>query len=239
MAGIAEQSETVHLTTLSNARAASEASQRAERAKMREAHKTQFNNNVNQHSNLEFTITFKPQLHNNLSNMALRGIVKGTLVSILKGSRFNNYVKLLYEISPSGMYHYHGVISDFTREQIMILRKQFNKYIGRTEIKQITHWENYLDYVTKRYTEEEFKYYGGYIHEENDITLKRVYNDKSKIKEQTQKGQKHKAVVRNHHDYEGPENAFVRVGDRVLSKGQLQNERDYLKSLFYLESIEK
>jgi len=228
MVGIAEQSETVHLNTLSNARAESEASQRAKRAEMRAAHKTQFNNNVNQHSNLEFTITFKPQLHNNLSNMALRGIVKGTLQSILKGSRFNNYVKLLYEISPSGLFHYHGVVSDFTREQIMILRKQFNKYIGRTEIKQITHWENYMDYVTKRYTEEEFKYYGGYIHEEYDITLKRV-----------EKGQQHKAMVRNQHNYEGPENAFVRVGDRVLSKGQYQNERDYLKSLFILESIEK
>lgn len=141
--------------------------------------------NVNAMNCLEIGITFKP-VWDSYGHDFIRKMVKGTFERILK-SRARAlkmlhqtdtmklpYVKLVYEISPGGHFHYHGFISGFTRDEIEELRKVMKVYVGRTELKTVQYMDSYIEYMLKRYTKERSQY--KQIMEHWDIQVKLKIN---------------------------------------------------------------
>lgn len=93
---------------------------------------------------VEITITFKPSLLST-TDMTLRHMVKKSLQNcITRGNAL-----LLHEYSDTGRFHYHGILSNVSKKELSIVRKQFSHYIGLIEIKAIAFIESYYRYMTK------------------------------------------------------------------------------------------
>lgn len=105
------------------------------------------NSLVNDMDSVEITVTFKPTLINSTDN-TLKELTKGLLARCIGTSYFAVAV-LCHEYGKNGRFHYHGIISRCTKKTLSNIRKQFEHYIGRIEIKTITYWDSYLQYMTK------------------------------------------------------------------------------------------
>lgn len=129
-------------------------------------------NNINQMHCKELTITFKPLLEG-LDPAYLKALLKVNIKNIMK-----NYVPKkggmgiigLYELSEVGRYHYHCIVTNWTKDGLAALVKLLRQNVGRTELKQIRFFETYKDYMLKRYTKERDTYTD--IHAEWDLIIK-------------------------------------------------------------------
>lgn len=101
--------------------------------------------NIDDMNCVEITITYKPSLQNT-TDITLREITKGSLKACMGDT--GNAI-LLHEYSKGGHFHYHGILSGCTKKILSTIRKQFTLHIGRIEIKTITYYESYLNYMTK------------------------------------------------------------------------------------------
>lgn len=132
--------------------------------------------NINPKNCQGITITFKPTFQL-MDPCYLKSWIKKIFKNILKDSEKQSKLILLYEISPMGMFHYHGIMSDFSYTKIAEVRRTLSKYVGRTEIKQIKYYDSYKQYILKRYIQESENYEN--IRSKYDIQL--IRNDKSYI----------------------------------------------------------
>lgn len=108
---------------------------------------------VNQMDCVEFTVTFKPSLQT-APDISLRDLVEESIRNILldemqKHPSRTPTVTLMHEYSKTGMFHFHGILSGCLKKTLNTIRKQFNHYVGRTEIKTITYFDSYIDYIMK------------------------------------------------------------------------------------------
>lgn len=101
--------------------------------------------NIDQMNCVEITVTFKPKLQNT-TDLTLKEITKGILEQCMEG---RGKVILLHEYSSGGLFHYHGIISGVSRKILSVIRKNFTLHIGRIEIKTITYFESYVNYMLK------------------------------------------------------------------------------------------
>lgn len=102
---------------------------------------------------VEITVTFKPNLIN-ASDITLKKLTKGLILQCIS-NKPNVTAILIHEYGKNGRFHYHGILSRCTKKQLSTIRKQFEHYIGRIEIKTITYWNSYLQYMTKEISDED------------------------------------------------------------------------------------
>lgn len=114
-------------------------------------------NNVNEMNCNEITITLKPRIAV-MEYMYVRSFIKETIKACLGNTTKDSRIILLYEISNSGMFHYHGILSNVSLNALNNIRKNLNEYVGRTEIKYIRNMPAYINYMLKRYTKERENY---------------------------------------------------------------------------------
>lgn len=86
-------------------------------------------------------------------------------------------VFLVYEYSDVGRFHYHGIIENVPANRLANIGTKLRKYFGRIELSQIRNWDNYTEYMLKRYMTESAQYEKLYD-ERNDVCF--VYNHKAK-----------------------------------------------------------
>lgn len=99
---------------------------------------------------VEVTITFKQGLIN-APDISLRSIVHDGLDAM-----FERGTAILYhEYGKNGRFHYHGILGSMSKKTLSTIRKQFDLKVGRIEIKTITYWESYLNYMTKELSDED------------------------------------------------------------------------------------
>lgn len=96
---------------------------------------------------VEITVTYKPSLINN-TDRALKHITRAIISNCIHNQK-NSTAILIHEYGKNGRFHYHGIISRCTKKTLSTIRKQFELHIGRIEIKTITYWNSYLQYMTK------------------------------------------------------------------------------------------
>lgn len=118
----------------------------------------------------ELSITMKPHLQQ-LNPMFVRNFIEVIVDGVC--DKYCGSVDLLYEISPHGLLHWHGIIHGFGVDILRELKTHLSKFIGRTELKMIIHYEDYVEYILKRYTKE-FKNYNKGIKEKYDVTIEYV-----------------------------------------------------------------
>jgi len=127
---------------------------------------TRYNNFIdiiNQHNCQEITITFKPCFEGN-SEEVKRGFILNVINTLFKERAFKvkNKVKLtpsiilLYEYGKSGLFHYHGITSDFPVDMLNKFKKVMQS-IGRFRMTGIRHFDRYKEYMTKRYHNKEVR----------------------------------------------------------------------------------
>lgn len=112
---------------------------------------------INQMNCNEITITLKPKIAC-MEYMYIRSFIKQVFRACFGNTPKDSKVIILYEISNSGMFHYHGIITNASVNALNNIRKNLNMYVGRTEIKHIRNMTAYINYMLKRYTTERDNY---------------------------------------------------------------------------------
>lgn len=100
----------------------------------------------------ELTVTFKPVLIDNWGEDGLKDMVELELRKALKKAPLNTQVLLIGEHSKLGMFHYHGLIQNAPNNILSCVKRRLNREIGRTNVRQISYHESYMDYIFKSYT---------------------------------------------------------------------------------------
>lgn len=100
---------------------------------------------INDMDCVEITITYMPKLMNT-TDITLCALTKETLKQCMKG--IGNAI-LYNEYSSVGRFHYHGILSGVRPRCLSAIRKNFSRYVGRIEIKTISYFNSYLNYMTK------------------------------------------------------------------------------------------
>lgn len=95
---------------------------------------------------IEYTQTFKPELHNNYNSVSLTNILETLLRTYIK--RYTFRVILIGEYSLTGVYHLHGSILA-PPKMVNSLRRRLPREIGRAELKQIRYTETWIKYCMK------------------------------------------------------------------------------------------
>lgn len=106
----------------------------------------------NHWTTLEICVTFKPELQMQWRPIQLREIVRDRLRKSLK--RMNQKGKsiiLVGEHSPTGMFHYHGLMIGFAGDEVATIQRALRRDIGRTIIKEIRDFNNYITYMFKAF----------------------------------------------------------------------------------------
>lgn len=100
---------------------------------------------------VEVQITFTQQLIKR-PDKVLRKLCKGLFEKCME----NKGTAIFYhEYSDIGRFHYHGILSKVSPQRLSTIRKEFEHYIGRIEIKTISFFESYLIYMTKQVADPE------------------------------------------------------------------------------------
>lgn len=102
---------------------------------------------------VEITVTLKPSLQG-APDISIWHLVRESMSNIIYEEIFKHPKRtptatLMHEYSKTGMFHFHGILSGCLKKTLNTIRKQFNHYVGRTEIKTITYFDSYIDYMTK------------------------------------------------------------------------------------------
>jgi len=103
---------------------------------------------------MEITVTFVPQLRDQWHEATLAQILKNAITSVISRKKWDKIectTILIGEHSDKGMWHYHGIIEGYSNDMIAALNRKLKKTTGRIEIKQITFWDSYVDYIIKSY----------------------------------------------------------------------------------------
>jgi len=96
---------------------------------------------------IEYTQTFRPELHNRYTPETLTTILRDLLIRSQKRYKFT--VILVGEYSKTGMYHLHGSIQA-PPQMINGLRRRIPREIGRAEFKAIKYVESWIKYCFKQ-----------------------------------------------------------------------------------------
>lgn len=106
----------------------------------------------NNYSTLEICITFKPELQMQWEAITLRSIVRERLLKTYKRINIKGKnIILVGEYSPTGMFHYHGLMIGFAGDDVSKIQRALRKDVGRTIIKDVRDFNAYIQYMFKAF----------------------------------------------------------------------------------------
>lgn len=100
---------------------------------------------------LEITITFLPELREKWNETTLGNITEKVIRRSIKNASPNTRMILIGEHSVTGLFHYHGIITNLSGNNVAKLLRACKRHLGRTCIKQVKYDASYKVYMTKSY----------------------------------------------------------------------------------------